>query len=51
MCRQIRRYTVVKLIEYRVNTYWLSIEEISRNDLEGRLICITAKFKSNKMEK
>ena len=51
MFRQIRIYTNVKLMDYRVNTHWLSIEDIFRNDLEGRLIFITGKFKSNNMAK
>ena len=38
-------------MEYRVNKHWFINKKIIRNDLEGRLICVTGKFKSNKMAK
>ena len=50
-CRQIRRYTVVKLMEYIVNTYWFINMGDFQNDLECRLIYVTGKLKSNNISK
>ena len=38
-------------MEYIVNKHWFINRGYFRKDLEGRLICITGKFKSNNMAK